>query len=68
MERVWASEFKYDIFLVSLIHDSIYLIMRDNIRVVEWVNKALIEEMSWQSYLKFNTLKLNLAQNWTCFT
>ena len=22
--------------------------MRDNIRVVEWVNKALIEEMSWQ--------------------
>ena len=48
MERVWASEFKYDIFLVSLIHDSIYLIMRDNIRVVEWVNKALIEEMSWQ--------------------
>ena len=48
MERVWASEFKYDIFLVSLIHDATYLIMRDNIRVVEWVNKVLIEEMSWQ--------------------
>ncbi len=48
MERVWASEFKYDIFLVSLIHDAIYLIMRDNVRVVEWVNKVLIEEMSWQ--------------------
>ena len=48
MERVWASEFKYDIFLVSLIHDATYLIMRDNIRVVEWVNKTLIEEMSWQ--------------------
>ena len=48
MERVWASEFKYDIFLVSLIHDAVYLIMRDNIRVVEWVNKVLIEEMSWQ--------------------
>ena len=60
MRRVWASEFKYDIFLVSLIHDSIYLIMRDNIRVVEWVNKALIEEMSWQELpeLKHPEVKL----------
>lgn len=48
MNRVWASEFKYDIFLVSLIHDAIYLIMRDSIRVVAWVNKILIEEMAWQ--------------------
>lgn len=60
MERVWASEFKYDIFLVSLIHDAVYLIMRDNIRVVEWVNKALIEEMSWQELpeLKHPEVKL----------
>lgn len=48
MNRVWASEFKYDVFLVSLIHDAIYLIMKDDIRVVEWVNNALTEEMSWQ--------------------
>lgn len=48
MKRVWASEFKYDVFLVSLIHDAIYLIMKDDIRVVEWVNKALTEEMAWQ--------------------
>jgi len=48
MNRVWASEFKYDIFLVSLIHDAIYLIMRDSIRAVAWVNKILIEEMAWQ--------------------
>ena len=48
MERVWASEYKYDVFLVSLIHDSIYLIMKDDIRVVEWVNNALTKEMSWQ--------------------
>jgi DNA polymerase-1 len=48
MSRVWASEFKYDVFLVSLIHDAIYLIMKDDIRVVEWVNNALTEEMSWQ--------------------
>lgn len=48
MNRVWASEFKYDVFLVSLIHDAIYLIMKDDIRVVEWVNNTLTEEMSWQ--------------------
>ena len=48
MNRVWASEFKYDVFLVSLIHDACYLIMKDDIRVVEWVNNALTEEMSWQ--------------------
>lgn len=48
MNRVWASEFKYDIFLVALVHDAVYAIMRDNVRVVEWVNRVLIEEMSWQ--------------------
>ena len=48
MNRVWASEFKYDVFLVSLIHDACYLIMKDDIRVVKWVNNALTEEMSWQ--------------------
>lgn len=48
MNRVWASEFKYDIFLVALVHDAVYAIMRDNVRVVEWVNRVLIEEMAWQ--------------------
>ena len=48
MNRVWASEFKYDIFLVALVHDAVYVIMRDNVRVVEWVNKILIKEMAWQ--------------------
>ena len=48
LERVWQSEYKYDIMPVSLIHDAIYLMIRDDVRVVEWVNNNLIHEMQWQ--------------------
>ena len=48
MQRVWTSKHKYSVFLVSLIHDAIYLIMKDDIEVVTWVNQALTEEMAWQ--------------------
>lgn len=48
MEKVWASEYKYDIMPVSLIHDAIYLMIKDDINVVKWVNDNLIEEMKWQ--------------------
>lgn len=48
MERVWASEYRYDILLVSLIHDAIYVLFRDNIHVVKWVNDNLSECMAWQ--------------------
>lgn len=48
MQKVWASEYKYDIFVVSLIHDAIYLMIKDDINVLKWVNDHLIEEMSWQ--------------------
>lgn len=60
MQRVWASPYKYKIFLVSLIHDSIYLIMQDSIEVVEWVNTNLIQCMQWQDLpeLKHPTVKL----------
>lgn len=48
MQKVWASDYKYDIFPVSLIHDAIYLIIRDDINVLKWVNDNLVEEMEWQ--------------------
>lgn len=48
LERVWASDYKYDIMPVSLIHDAIYLMIKDDIRIVEWVNNNLIECMQWQ--------------------
>jgi len=48
MEKVRASKYRLDIKLVALIHDSIYLIIRDNVEVVEWVNRELILAMQWQ--------------------
>lgn len=48
MKRVHASKWKYDIRPVALIHDAIYLVIKDDIECVKWVNDVLIEEMSWQ--------------------
>ena len=61
--KVWASKHRYDVFLVALIHDAIYLIMRDDIEVVEWVNRELIKSMQWQELpeIKHNQVKLGAA-------
>lgn len=48
MQRVWDSEYKYDILPVASIHDANYFIIKDNIHVVKWVNDTLIKEMNWQ--------------------
>ena len=48
MNKVWASEYKYDIFPACLIHDAIYLVIRDDLSVLKWVNDNLVEEMEWQ--------------------
>ena len=63
MKRVWASKYRTDILPVCLIHDSIYLLIRDNVEAVEWANKALIEEMSWQELpeIQHPTVKLGAA-------
>lgn len=63
MNRVWASEFRYSVKCVALIHDAIYLLIKDCPRTVAWVNKALVEEMSWQELpeLHHPTVKLGAA-------
>lgn len=48
MEKVWASEYRNDIFVNALIHDAIYLIIRDDVEVVEWTNRELVKSMCWQ--------------------
>ena len=60
MQKVWASPFRYDVKPVALIHDSIYLMIRDDIDIVEWVNKELILAMQWQELpeIKHPTVKL----------
>ncbi|MCA9912038.1 MAG: hypothetical protein KC496_01760 [Anaerolineae bacterium] len=63
MKKVWASKYRYDIKPVALIHDAIYLLIRDDIEVVEWVNRELIECMSWQELpeIQHPTVKIGAA-------
>jgi DNA polymerase I len=48
MNKVWQSPYRHDIKPVALIHDAIYLMVRDDLAVVSWVNQNLIQEMRWQ--------------------
>lgn len=48
MEKVWKSEYRNDIKPVAMIHDAIYLMIRNDIDVVEWANRELIKSMEWQ--------------------
>lgn len=60
MQIVWDSEFRYDVLPIALIHDAIYLLVRDDIRVIEFVNKQLIKQMQWQELpeIQHDTVKL----------
>ena len=60
MQKVWASKYRYDIKPVGLIHDSIYILMRNDVEVVEFANRELINAMKWQELpeLQHPTVKL----------
>ncbi len=60
MQKVWKSPYRLDIKPVALIHDAIYLVIRDDIEVVTWVNQELIKSMEWQELpeIKHDTIKL----------
>ena len=63
MKKVWASKYRNDIKPVALIHDAIYILIRDNIEVVEWANRELINSMRWQELpeIQHSTVKLGAA-------
>lgn len=63
MEKVWASPYRLDIKPVALIHDAIYLMIKDCVEVVEWVNQELILAMQWQELpeIAHDTVKLGSA-------
>lgn len=62
-QKVWASKFRYDILPVALIHDAIYILVRDNVEAVEWANRELIKSMQWQELpeIQHDTVKLGAA-------
>lgn len=67
MEKVWNSPYKTDIFPISLIHDAIYLMVRDDVRVIEWVNTHLIKEMKWQELPEIKHDKVHLGAELSLF-
>lgn len=49
MREVWAHPvYRLLVKPVALIHDAIYLVIKDDLAVVEWVNNRLTYHMSWQ--------------------
>jgi DNA polymerase-1 len=47
MERVRESKYALDIRPVALIHDALYLLIRNDLEVLHWVNINLAECMAW---------------------
>lgn len=62
-EKVWASEYRYDILPSALIHDAIYPLIKDDDKVMEWANRELIQSMRWQELpeIQHPTVKLGAA-------
>lgn len=63
MKKVWESKYRLDIKPVALIHDAIYIVIRDDAEVVEWANRELIKAMQWQELpeIQHPTVKLGAA-------
>lgn len=63
MSKVRASKYRLDIKPVAQIHDAQYYLIRDNVEVVEWVNRELIKSMQWQELpeIQHDTVKLGAA-------
>lgn len=60
MKQVWDSPYRYSIKPIGLIHDANYLLVKDDIDVLHWVNQRLIEAMRWQELpeIQHDTVKL----------
>ncbi len=63
MKKVWISPYRYNIHPIALIHDAIYLIIKDDLEVAEWVNHELIKSMQWQELpeIQHDQVKLGAA-------
>lgn len=63
MLKVWRSKYRYDIKPVALIHDAIYILIKDDVETVAWANVELIKSMQWQDLAEIQhpTVKLGAA-------
>ena len=63
MEKVRASKYRLDVMPIALIHDAIYLLVRDEPEIVKWVNDNLIQEMQWQELPEIQHDQVKLGAN-----
>ena len=63
MERVWASPYRNDIIPVALIHDAIYVLIRNNPAAVKFANDNLIECMAWKGLPEIADPRVPLPAN-----
>ena len=67
MQKVWNSEYRTDILPICMIHDALYFTVRDDIRVIEWLNNHLIKEMQWQELPEIQHDKVKLGAELSIF-
>ena len=67
MQKVWNSEYRTDILPICMIHDALYFMVKDDIRVVEWLNNHLIKEMQWQELPEIQHDKVKLGAELSIF-
>ena len=65
MQKVWKSKHRFDILPIALIHDAIYILVKDNVETVRWANCELIKSMQWQELpeIQHPTVKLGAAMD-----
>jgi DNA polymerase-1 len=61
MSKVWASPYRLRIKPAALIHDANYLLIDDDVEVVEWANRELIASMRWQDLPEIQHDKVKLG-------
>jgi len=49
-QRVERDGYVNDIKMINTIHDSVYMLVRDNATTIAWVNTNLVECMEWQKH------------------
>lgn len=63
MKKVWESKHRNDIKPIALVHDAIYLLIKDDVDVVAWVNRELILSMQWQALPEIAHERVKLGAN-----
>jgi len=66
-QRVLQSEYRYDVLPIAHIHDAQYFLVRDDIDVISYLNKNLVECMEWQQLPEISHPKVGLGGELSVF-